>query len=161
MRSKPVLICTAILAITFLSYENRPQSGHEPGQWHFSFSEVRAYRLNWDHEEASVGITSQDGSLNPTRIPEAGIRLTAMQVKRLEAAVTGKHPSHRVAMCFYPHHAFVFFDTNGKIVGHIDVCFLCQNYSAEPHGYAHYWDLNELRKLFRELEIPLTNSNWT
>ena len=77
------------------------------GTWHLSgFTEVRAYRLNWEDEDSLHPILTEDGSLNSTRIPKDGIRLTDPQVARLEAAVTGRHAEHPVASCFYPHHAF-------------------------------------------------------
>jgi len=131
------------------------------GKWHFSgFNEIRAYRLNWEDEHSMNPIVNQDGSLNPTRIPKEGVPLTEAQVKRLEAAVTGSHPEHPVAACFYPHHAFLFFDGSRKIVGHINICFLCSNYRGQPEGYARNWNLSQLEELLKDIGIPLRNPKW-
>lgn len=98
--------------------------------------------------------------MNATRMPDAGIILTDEQVAKLEAAVTGNHPEHPIADCFYPHHAFVFYDESGGIVGHINICFLCSNYSGEPSGFPNHWNLDELAKLITEIGMPLRNPNW-
>ncbi len=137
------------------------QTNHTGGKWHFSgFDDVRAYRMNWEDLQSEHGIVNEDGSLNPTRIPEDGVRLTEAQVKRLEAAVTGSHPDHPVAACFYPHHAFVFFDGSQKRVGQIDICFLCSNYHGSPGGYATNWNLGQLEELIKDIGMPLRNPKW-
>jgi hypothetical protein len=135
-------------------------SRSQPGKWHFTFKEVRAFRLNWEDEQSVARILDRDGNLNPTRIPQDGFVLTNEQITTLEAAVTGDHPNHPIADCLYPHHAFIFYGESGEIVGHIDICFLCTNYSGEPQGYAGNWNLVALRKLFSDMEIPLSNPDW-
>ena len=62
--------------------------------------------------------------------------------------------------CFDPHHAFVFLDDDQSVVGHIDICFLCNQYRASPLGYAVNWDLNAVAELFVELELEISNPNW-
>lgn len=149
------------VAMIALGANGSNSSTSKPGAWHFSgFSEVRAFRLNWDDKYAFDRIINQDGSLNVTRMPKKGVLLTNKQVGQLEAAVTGVHPDHPVALCFYPHHAFVFYNDSREIVGHINVCFLCSNYSGEPKGFADNWNLDELRKLISDLGLPLSNPDW-
>ena len=135
-------------------------SGSEPVKWHFTFNEVRAFRLNWENEQSVARILDGEGNLNPTRIPQDGFVLTNEQITTLGAAVTGEHSDHPIADCFYPHHAFIFYGESGEIVGHIDICFLCSNYSGEPQGYAGNWNLVALRKLFLDMGIPLSNTDW-
>ncbi|QDT03850.1 hypothetical protein K227x_22350 [Rubripirellula lacrimiformis] len=134
-------------------------SVHEGGQWHFDFTTVRAYRLNWRNEDAWEPIIS-GGELNATRMPTEGILLARSQVERLEAAVTGTHPDRGAGLCLYPHHAFLFFDGEGKVVGSIDVCFLCQSYRSQPAGYARNWDLLSIGELILDLGLPLRNPEW-
>ena len=152
LKTLPVILAVMITSCTHVS---------KPGAWHFSgFSEVRAFRLNWDDKHSLDPILNQDGSLNVTRMPDTGMSLTDEQVEKLEAAVTGTHPEHPVADCLYPHHAFVFYDGSGKIVGHINLCFLCSNYSGEPSGFSINWNLDELAEIFTEIGMPLHNPNW-
>lgn len=163
--ASPIRILTALVMIMITSCSSNSHSNansnSKPGQWHFSgFAEVRAYRLNWDDQDSFNPILNQDGTLNPTRIPKDGLRLTEAQVKRLEAAVTGSHPDHPIAACFYPHHAFIFYGASGKIVGHINICFLCSNYDGQPEGYAKSWNLDELAKLIKDIGMPLRNRKW-
>ena len=131
------------------------------GSWHFSnFSKVRAFRLNWNDESSFDRIIDQDGKLNSTRLPLEGVVLSEDQVSQLEAAVTGSHPMHPVAACFYPHHAFIFYDDAGKIVGDINICFLCSNYSGMPEGFAQQWNLEALADLVQDIGMPLRNPEW-
>ena len=130
-------------------------------QWHFDgFTEIRAYRTNWHDKYAFERIRHSSGGLNPTRTPSIGVLLTPAQEEKLKAAVTVKHPDHPVAMCMLPHHAFVFFDASGGIVGSIDLCFICSNYRGSPTGFSSSWDLAALRSLLLELGIPIRNPAW-
>ena len=52
------------------------------------------------------------------------------------------------------------FDAEDKIVGHIDICFLCSNYSAAPSGFARSWDFEALRDLVADLGMPKANPAW-
>ena len=100
--------------------------------------------------------------MNPTRLPEDGVELSGKQIEQLKVAITGHHPEHGVALCMYPHHGFLFFDQFGKIIGHIDICFLCSNYSASPQGaFASTWDLEALEGLIRDIGFPIKNWKWS
>lgn len=151
-----------LLALVISTSCKAPQTvSHHGGSLHFSdVTEVRAYRLNWDEKDSFDGIINRKGRLNSTRIPIDGVILDKSQLQRLEAAVTGSHPSHPVARCLYPHHAFVFFDSRGGIIGHIDICFLCANYRGEPTGFAESWDLDALQALIKDLGMPIQNEKW-
>lgn len=136
-------------------------SKHVGGKWHFGgFKEVRAYRINWDDEYSFDKIIGPDGKLNGTRLPAGGVALDQAQIGKLEAAVTGTHPDHPVAACFYPHHAFLFYDESGAVIGHINICFLCSNYDGAPKGFASSWDLEALESLIREIGLPIRNEEW-
>ncbi len=135
--------------------------GAEPLKWHVDgVAEVRAYRTNWDKSDNGEMIVGKDGKLLKERIPEEGTKLNDEQLRKLHAAVTGKHEEILGAFCFFPHHALVFYDKQGKMIGSIDICFMCGNYKCSPKGLAQYWDLEALGELFKELKHPLTNEKW-
>ncbi|MEJ7597544.1 MAG: hypothetical protein WKG01_06505 [Kofleriaceae bacterium] len=69
--------------------------------------------------------------LDPDRIPEEGILLDTSQIQRLQRALDG-NKDFDVAGCFMPHHAFVFYDPKGAIVGTVDVCFLLPDGVRDP-----------------------------
>ncbi len=143
------------------SANSNPITEPEGGTWHFAnLSDVRAYRFNWDDQCSFDGIVDDGGELNSTRWPLEGIVLNASQVSRLKAAVTGSHPCHPTAACFYPHHAFVFYDDQGRMVGYLNLCFLCSNYSGVPDEFADLWDLEALAAILGELGMPLRNPQW-
>lgn len=132
------------------------------GDWGFiKFSEVRAYRTNWEEQSAIEFIVTEDGQLNRTRIPHDGIPLDASQVARLHSAIATAHPEPDViAACFNPHHAFVFYDESGKIIAYVDLCFQCGNYRYHPDGFSRSIDWGALESLVKELGMPIANSKW-
>ncbi len=133
---------------------------HHHSRWHFTFSEVRAYRVNWKDKHSFDPILDNSGKLNPTRIPLNGVKLTEDQALILQKVVYGNHPAHPLAACLYPHHAFLFFDADGSIVGQINICFICYSYHGLPQGFASQWDLAALSELFRQLNMPIKNPRW-
>ncbi|MDQ8192724.1 hypothetical protein [Roseibacillus persicicus] len=155
-----IILGFLVLAVVFYQ-RSRESTLPDEGEWHFDeFVEVRAFQINWDDEFAMTPIVDVGGLMNQSRTPEAGVLLTVEQVEKLKRAVTAEHSPHPIAMCFYPHHAFLFYDKTGDIVGQIDVCFKCSNYSGSPQGYAEYWGIDRLKALFIELGIPITNPEW-
>ena len=157
-----ILNLTSFVGGAYVTAESISETqSHEGGVWHFdNFEQVRVFRINWGSKYPLDGIMDDQGQLNPTRIPKEGVLLHKHQVNRLESAVTGTHPAHPIALCFNPHHAFLFYDKHGQVVGNIDLCFLCSNYEGSPSGYADYWDLEALRRLLLDLDIPIENDAW-
>ena len=135
------------------------QSADETSEWQFTFSEVRAYRMNWSNEFALMG-SIYEGNLNETMLPQDGVLLTEAQVETLRGAVLTQKPEYTTGMCHYPHHAFLFFGDEGQIVGHYDVCFLCSSVGYAPNGFADSVDYKSLERLVLNLGLPLRNSEW-
>ncbi len=114
------------------------------------YAEVRGYAFNFGGGPASIIV---DGKLNATVLNKEGALLTKAQLKRLIAALTEKHPSHPVALCFNPRHAFVFYDQSGKPVASVNVCFECLAATASPEGTVQPYDLAALADLSAELKL--------
>ncbi len=134
--------------------------------WPPPFTEVRGYSYNRIKPPSAPDNTGrvrisyglfEDGKIGPTVINKAGARLTPNQVHRLLSAVTGEHPSHLHARCFYPHHGFVFYDAAMKPVAWIEVCFECGNTESWPEGRkVKEDDMRALLALCKELRLPHT-----
>ena len=159
-------------------------------KWHFQFEHILAFRINWKDEDSDAGILKipsatpshgrgffsrmfanaetgnnkseirNDSRLNPTREPELGILLTNNEADVLCDAVCGNHPDHEIALCYMPHHAFLFVDERNSIVGHLDICFQCLNYRGTPAGYANNFDIEAIAQLLQGLGVPLSNPEW-
>jgi hypothetical protein len=132
------------------------------------FTEVRAYAWPGDKatvEKALSEFLDKPGAtldvilpgmkLKPGVINKDGAPLTPDQVKRLLAAVIGKHPMHAVAGCHIPHNAFVFYDAARKPVAFIQPCFACLTTRSEPDLGDHYLDIVTLATIFDELNLPM------
>jgi len=156
-----VLSASALLGGCSSTMQHKAVSSESECDWGFvEFFEVRAYRTNWGQKYSRRGILRTNKRLNRDRLPWTGIPLNDEQTDRLRKAVTGSHPEHSAAFCYYPHHAFVFYDRRGEIVGHIDICFSCSVYMGEPQGFAETWDLKSISSLFGDLGIPIENPLW-
>lgn len=86
-------------------------------------------------ERLDVGILKDFRALNPTAIPAKGLALSPAQVARVKRAFTVATGDQAVAACFVPRHGFVFEDAKGQVIGTLDVCFECSNYSIGAPGY--------------------------
>lgn len=153
---------TALLLLMVALTALPPMANAAEQDWRFiKFAEVRAYRMNWDKEDALNSILRDGGGLNETRLPKEGVPLNDKQIAALKAAVTGPQKNTGVGVgCFHPHHAFVFYNDRGAVMGHIDVCFLCGGCQMEPMGFSERCNLSAVEELIRELGMPLSNPAW-
>ena len=86
--------------------------------------------------------------------------LTAAQTKALYACITGEHPAEPPAKCFDPHHAFVFYGEDGKIVANISICLQCNTWYYTPkRGLTTTLDWRGIRTLLKELNMPILKGN--
>jgi len=116
---------------------------------------VRAYTINSGDEYPMPnqgGII--DGRLNPKRLPKDGIELSSGQIAHfLRATATTEHPGPH-AMCFYPHHALVFFGADDKIIGHYTICFMCRGYHSSVGLFVSEPDYDDLYRLIASIPLP-------
>lgn len=95
---------------------------------------VKVYMYDADPEKRP-GILREFRTLDPTAVPSTGIALNGKQaagVKRLFTVATG---DQALGACFVPRHGLVFEDASGQVIGTLDVCFECTNYSISAPGY--------------------------
>jgi hypothetical protein len=65
------------------------------------------------------------------------------------------------SFCHMPHHGFIFYDKIGKVLGRVEVCFLCSSVRASLEGMPdEYRNFRMLRELVRDLQLPLYKSNF-
>lgn len=147
LRKIPFLVLFLLLTLTALWL----LAGKEwPG---VAFTEVRAYA--WPNDETTQAVILPDMSLKPGVINKEGALLTPEQVKKLVAAVTGKHPDYSVAACHIPHNAFVFYDAEKKPVAFVEVCFHCRGVRMAPAGSSPKKDLVSMASIFAEHKLPM------
>jgi len=116
---------------------------------------VRAYTINIGDEYPApnqAGVI--EGRLNPKRSPKGGVELSADQVDHfLRAVATDEHPGPH-ALCFYPHHALIFFDASDRIIGHYTICFKCFGYQSSLGRFVSEPDYEALHRLVTALSLP-------
>jgi hypothetical protein len=146
------------------------------------FTEIRAFLYD---PSSSDLIVSPDNELNPSRSPKEGVALSPSQAARLESALVGTEPSPTPpppsespgtagtasqsvhSEKWAPRNGFVFYDSEGKILGKLDICFASRKYmislsggrretSGIRAGTASY---EALANLCRELGVPPSPSH--
>ncbi|MFC0019499.1 hypothetical protein, partial [Roseibacillus persicicus] len=113
----------------------------------------------YDHTMDSGAPLVKDGKLHKGLKKEWTKRLSKEEVQKITRALTGEHKWQGGALCYEPHHGFVFYDGKGIILGHVEICFMCGNYYSYPKdGLSQYWDLEALKNIVSGHELPLFNT---
>lgn len=81
------------------------------------------------------GVMRDFKTLIPSAVPAAGVALSTAQADQIKQAFARPTGDQAIGACFVPRHGFVFEDAAGKVVGTLDVCFECSNYSIDAPGY--------------------------
>lgn len=105
----------------------------------------------------------QDGKFHKGVKGQFSKKLTENEATVVVNAITGKHLWKGGALCYMPHHGFVFYNKKDEVVGHIEICFMCGRHKSFPSkGLSLYWDLDSMRKLIKSKGIPVydTTKEW-
>jgi hypothetical protein len=142
---KPVVPGASLPSPPAASPPMRPPTSSWPG---VPYLEVRAYYAA-RHPFAE--------SFMRTGIPDfvenkRGVILRRDQERRLIAAVTARIKPYDVFGCWYPRHAFVFYDPLDNPVAEVDICFQCLVVEGGPSSAP---DLPALADLVNDLGLPI------
>ena len=97
------------------------------------YATVSAYNFNakQGRPECTMPV-NEDGSLCSS-VKEQGKQLSKTQVQKVLKILNADSSYRRgFAKCFIPHHALVFFNTEGKPVAQVSLCFKCHQLLIEP-----------------------------
>lgn len=121
-----------------------------------AFTRVEAYCYDYTQDKRGTSITFPDGSLNRGVITSKAVKLDEAQILKLRNLLTEESKKEfGKADCYEPHHAFVFYDEDGKLTASFDICFRCAGYHARPEGVARNVDLDDLEAFCGELGLPV------
>lgn len=124
------------------------------------FSHCVAYAL----EDTQGGVLAEGKGILDEKIlsaaTKAKARLSGEQVERLLQAAS-KDIRNVEKECYSPHHAFVFYDDDGKPVGCIEVCLTCNAAKMKPapsDDSDNLWrfDMAAMVQLLDDAKLPLT-----
>lgn len=123
-----------ILLVLMLGFVPSASCGPSPGVELFPTAvAVKAYMF--EGEEPGRGVFQDFATLDPSAVPAQGVSLSPSQVARVKRAFAAPTGEQGAAACFNPRHGFVFYDAKGQVVGTLDVCFECTNFSVNAPGY--------------------------
>jgi hypothetical protein len=117
------------------------------------YSEVQAYFYGEISSSLLNPLLERDKAATlPAGVTRA--RLTPDQGRRLREILTKALPAQETLGCYYPHHAFIFYDGSGKPVAGFEVCFGCGNWLSRPEGLPEAIGLDALKNLVNEVGLP-------
>jgi len=147
---KPLLaIITLLITSTFAFAGWLPREIHE----------VRAYVYDYTQGKGNSSLLKY-GKIHKGVINDGGAKLDEKQIDRLKEAIRSSKERVPGVFCYMPHHAFVFFDKNGKPMGHIELCFQCGNVDSSPRGLPDKeWNWKEIKSILIELKIPFKKTD--
>lgn len=121
-----------------------------------AFARVEAYCYDYTQDRRGTSITFPDGTLHRGVIVSRTVKLDDAQILKLRKLLTEESEEEFGEVdCYDPHHAFVFYDVEGKVMASVDICFLCEDHMARPKGTAKNADLIALEKFCRDLGLPM------
>lgn len=157
---KLLLVAAALCAAVLSSCQSTapsPAVGTRVNWPGVAFKEVRAYCYDYTAEWRSSFWA--EGRMHQGVMDPKGVKLSSAQVKRLMDIVTTSAPASERRGCYKPHHAFMFFDGQGKVVAVFEMCFGCNRFVATPGGVPEYIDKAALYQLTHDLGLPLGVGN--
>jgi hypothetical protein len=105
--------------------------------------------------------TSYDSDGMPAYSEPKGRALSGAQRKAFEATLQIDPIPDELAACFIPHHFFRYYDSQGKEIGQISVCFCCNGAQVSgASGIAigpDQWlsaDYDKLEQFVKSLDLP-------
>jgi hypothetical protein len=102
---------------------------------------------------------------NSTAIPaRGGEALTPAEIETLRASVFYAPPPPAVASCCIPRHGFTFYDSTGKYLGNLKVCYQCGCATIEPFSPPNpsldwiVWDAAKIQKILEAHHLKVKRS---
>ena len=105
--------------------------------------------------ETSQLILDENDDLNPTIIDSLKIELEQTDLETLTSTIftITNFGEDEVMECFDPHHGIIFKSQN-KIVGHVSICFECNQYKIKPNN-ASYIPMKSFWNLCKKHNLPI------
>jgi hypothetical protein len=123
----------------------------------FEYNTVKGYYYDFrtGYKQYFMGV-AQGQTLNPSIHNSDGALLDSDQTKKLSDYLNGDYNDSDLiesSDCYVPHHGFVFYKKD-SIVGHVSICFECNQVRAFPKG-SKLDEVTKLEFLFSQLDIPV------
>lgn len=152
---------TLLAFFFFISFILATQAAEPAKAWPTKpFKHVVGYCYDYTKDPRGSDITFPDGSLSRGVIHATTVRLDADQTKELMILLsTDSKDEPDEVECYDPHHAFVFYDADWKVVASIDICFFCAEFSSRPTRAPAQIDLGALEEFCGEIGLPLLESS--
>ncbi len=114
------------------------------------------------HHKLRTSLIKDDGVIDTKKLELFKIKeakLSTSQVNRLLESVYGDNPVYYLLKsdCHIPHHIFLFYNKDGKIINYIQVCFRCSSTLIKPSSYdgENGLDYITIAKICGELELGM------
>jgi hypothetical protein len=148
---------TLLAFFSLISFIPATQAAEPAKAWPTKpFKHVVGYCYDFTKDPRGTDITFPDGSIHHGVIQATTVRLSEDQAAELGTLLTKESDFETGGSdCYDPHHAFVFYDADWKVVASIDLCFLCEDHASRPVPVSAQIDLTELEKFCGVIGLPL------
>lgn len=107
--------------------------------------------------DEGILIVNDSNKLHSTVLDSMAFQLDAESLRNLRRLIVNvtQFEEEWGAECFEPHHGIIFYDKSEKIVGHISICFECNQYRLSPQNI-YYIPMEELKDICVKVGAPIT-----
>jgi len=120
------------------------------------YSHVVGFCYDYGKDPRGDSLVFPDGILHRGIIKATTVRFSEEQAGRLvKVLTTGLKEEGGEEDCYEPHHGFVFYDGDWKVVGWFEVCFSCSGFVASSEKAPAAVDLEALEALARGAGLPV------
>jgi hypothetical protein len=133
-----------------------PAASKWPSDWPpKGFVAIVGYCMDDTQDPRGIDPVLPDRSLNKGIIRSTTVRLSTEQSKLLLELITKPAGEFQEEQdCYYPHHAFVFYDAAWKPVGWFAVSFECSTYTASTKAVPENLVVADIRKFCEKIGMP-------
>jgi hypothetical protein len=123
-----------------------------------SVHEVRAYLF--DPDKGKTRSIIEDGKLHPGVANSPGAKVAPVRVEQLLRSLASNQNRSKFKLGAYgPHHGFVFYDKDGKVLAHVTICLACKDGMAYPQAAeANHWDIDMISIILNDSGVPVLAS---
>lgn len=113
-------------------------------------TQIRAYTFSGRPKN----LIFENDKFDPSVQPKEGFLLSKKQVREVTHILLNSSHDYGQYACFEPRNALVCYDSNGKPLASLNICFTCVKSKASPAKFSKSFDYALMAQFFASLKLP-------